>query len=204
MSTDLRNVPGLEHQNRLTQTRFWGGADRLTCVQVTQRNPQFNSDTSSSLFNHLQLTKAQARALAVELMLFAEDREVEDDECHYVMDDTVDQGLTVQHLGAILYITIRAKGLHMAYYTYTKDPIGVFVEKDTGNHFEYSVNDTGYFPDAPHKVWVGGEGVAGMWGWRYANVKKTVAYVCVDEDADSMPVIEKWKLKKNTEYILNR
>ena len=91
MSTDLRNVPGLEHQNRLTQTRFWGGADRLPCVQVTQRNPQFNSDdTSSSLFNHLQLTKAQARALAVELMLFAEDREVEDDECHYVMDDTLD------------------------------------------------------------------------------------------------------------------
>jgi hypothetical protein len=38
----------------------------------------------------LQLTKAQARALAVELMLFAEDREVEDDECHYVMDDTLD------------------------------------------------------------------------------------------------------------------
>ena len=24
----------------------------------------------------------------------------------------------------------------MAYYTYTKDPIGVFVEKDTGNYFE--------------------------------------------------------------------
>ena len=29
----------------------------------------------------------------------------------------------------------------MAYYTYTKDPIGVFVEKDTGNYFEYSDNN---------------------------------------------------------------
>ena len=91
----------------------------------------------------------------------------------------------------------------MGYYTYTKNPVGVFVEKEAGNSFEYSVNDTGFFPDAPHKVWVGGEGVAGMWGWRYANVKKTVAYVCVDEDADSMPVIEKWKLKKNTEYVIH-
>ena len=29
----------------------------------------------------------------------------------------------------------------MAYYTYTKDPIGVFVEKEHGNHFEYSHNE---------------------------------------------------------------
>lgn len=32
----------------------------------------------------------------------------------------------------------------MAYYTYTQKPIGVFVEKDTGNYFEYSVNDEPY------------------------------------------------------------
>ena len=78
MSTDLRNVPDCRAQNELTQTRFWGGADRLACVQVTQRNPQFNSDDGGSMFNHLQLTKHQAKMLATELMLFAEGREVEE------------------------------------------------------------------------------------------------------------------------------
>ena len=29
----------------------------------------------------------------------------------------------------------------MSYYTHTQSPIGRFVEKDTGNHFEYSIND---------------------------------------------------------------
>jgi len=67
MSTELRNVPDCTAQYELTQTRFWGGANRLTCVQVTDRKG-----------NHLQLTKHQARALAVELMLFAESREVEE------------------------------------------------------------------------------------------------------------------------------
>ena len=94
----------------------------------------------------------------------------------------------------------------MAYYTYTKDPIGCFVEKDTGNYFEYSVNDetyegapVGFALDYPHKVWVGGQGVAGMSGWRYANVKKTVTYIVTDEDENG-PVVEKWNLKKNREY----
>ena len=96
----------------------------------------------------------------------------------------------------------------MAYYTYTKDPIGCFVERDTGNYFEYSINDetyegapVGFALNYPHKVWVGGLGVAGMSGWRFAKVKKTVAYVIVDEDANG-PVMEKWQLKKNTEYTV--
>jgi len=48
----------------------------------------------------------------------------------------------------------------MAYYTYTQKPIGCFVERDTGNYFEYSVNDEpmNFGEDFPHKVWVGGEG----------------------------------------------
>ena len=65
MSTELRNVPGCQAQNELRQTRFWGGKNRMTCLQVTNRRGEF-----------LQLDKFQARALAVELMLFAEDREV--------------------------------------------------------------------------------------------------------------------------------
>lgn len=67
MSTELRNVPGCVAQNELRQTRFWGGKNRMTCVQVTNRRGEF-----------LQLDKFQARALAVELMLFAEGREVEE------------------------------------------------------------------------------------------------------------------------------
>ena len=67
MSTELRNVPGCQAQNELRQTRFWGGKNRMTCLQVTNRNGDY-----------LQLDKFQARALAVELMLFAEGREVEE------------------------------------------------------------------------------------------------------------------------------
>ena len=67
MSTELRNVPGCQAQNELRQTRFWGGKNRMTCLQVTNRKGDY-----------LQLDKFQARALAVELMLFAEGREVEE------------------------------------------------------------------------------------------------------------------------------
>jgi hypothetical protein len=61
----------------LTQTRFWGGKDRMTCLQVTQRKPKGEGKGASDFFNHLSLTKHQARQLAVELMLFAEGREVD-------------------------------------------------------------------------------------------------------------------------------
>ena len=81
MSTQLRNVPNCQAQNELTQTRFWGGKDRLTCLQVTQTKPKSERTAGAGVadfFNHLSLTKEQARNLAVELMLFAEDREVEE------------------------------------------------------------------------------------------------------------------------------
>ena len=78
MSTELRNVPDCEAQNELTQTRFWGGADRMTCIQVTQRKPKGEGKGASDFFNHLSLTRHQARMLATELMLFAEEREVEE------------------------------------------------------------------------------------------------------------------------------
>jgi hypothetical protein len=89
MSTDLRNVPDCVAQNELTQTRFWGGKDRMQCIQVTQRKPRGPStDISDQFFNSLQLTKHQARMLATELMLFAEGREVE--EMEEIEFDTVD------------------------------------------------------------------------------------------------------------------
>ena len=83
MSTQLRNVPNCQAQNELTQTRFWGGADRMTCLQVTQTKPKSERTAGAGVadfFNHLSLTKEQARNLAVELMLFAEGQEVEESE----------------------------------------------------------------------------------------------------------------------------
>mgnify|MGYP001595341788 CR=1 FL=1 len=86
MSTDLRNVPNLDSDRELTQTRFWGGEDRKQCLQVTQRKARgFEKPTTASgFFNHIDLTREQARQLAVELMLFAEGREVDEFE---EMDD---------------------------------------------------------------------------------------------------------------------
>ena len=100
----------------------------------------------------------------------------------------------------------------MAFYTYTKDPVGRFVEKDTGNYFEYSLNDDemvlappahgGRNMTFPHKVWVGGEGVCGMRGYRYAKVGKTVVHIITDEDEYGRAVVEKWNIKQNVEYTV--
>ena len=67
MATDLRAIPGTE----VTQTRFAGGKDRGTCIQLTD-----NSDPIA--FNNLQFTREQARMVAQELLLFANSMEVTD------------------------------------------------------------------------------------------------------------------------------
>jgi hypothetical protein len=67
----------------------------MTCIQVTQRKPKSDTDASgapharagSDFFNHVSLTKHQARMLAVELMLFAEGREVEEFESDMSEDE---------------------------------------------------------------------------------------------------------------------
>lgn len=89
----------------------------------------------------------------------------------------------------------------MAYFTYTKDPIGVFTEKSAGNYFEFSKNEESEFNGYPHKIWVGGKGVCGMSGWRYGQVQKTVAYIVVDEDEYGKPVTEKWQIKGKKDYV---
>ena len=93
MSTQLRNVPNCQAQNELTQTRFWGGADRMTCLQVTQVKPKSERTAGAGVtdfFNHLSLTKEQARMLSVELMLFAEGREVEEFESDFAEGEEYD------------------------------------------------------------------------------------------------------------------
>tara|TARA_B110000977_G_C10802265_1_gene386771 strand:- start:86 stop:346 length:261 start_codon:yes stop_codon:yes gene_type:complete len=75
--------------------------------------------------------------------------------------------------------------------------LGEFTEKEHNNYFQYSENpdDFEWCTEFPHIVWVGDHKT------RYANVKKTVAYVCVDEDEYGRPVVEKWLLKKNVQYV---
>ncbi len=80
MSTELRNVPDCTFQNELTQTRFWGGADRLTCIQVSQPKPRGiqKPTTADGFFNSLQLTRTQAHMYATELLLLPEGRQGKD------------------------------------------------------------------------------------------------------------------------------
>ena len=63
MSTELRSVPNTD----IMQTRFYGGKERGTCIQLT---PPWETQ------GHIQLTRSQARILANELMLFANKVEV--------------------------------------------------------------------------------------------------------------------------------
>ena len=51
----------------------------------------------------------------------------------------------------------------------------------------------------PHKVWVTNASSDDR-GYRYATVKKTVAYVVIDEDDNGEPVIEKWNIKGHRIY----
>lgn len=87
----------------------------------------------------------------------------------------------------------------MAYWTHAKDVIGMFDEREHGNGFEYSLNDLEVFdPEQfPHKIWVSN---LHNQGFRFANVKKTVAYVVVNEDDHGNPIVERWEIKNHREY----
>ena len=82
--------------------------------------------------------------------------------------------------------------------------LGSFREKDTDNLFEFSENRDSTEPWAqnlPHKIWVT-ESVPGIdSGFRYGIVKKTVAYLAVDEDELGNPVMEKWQIKQHRTYL---
>ena len=94
----------------------------------------------------------------------------------------------------------------MGYCPFDQDEnlVGCFVEKDFANYFEFSTNDDkipGFGSrQYPHKVWVNSGYVGGDQGYRYATVKKTVAYVAVDEDENGA-IIEKWNIKGHREYV---
>ena len=74
--------------------------------------------------------------------------------------------------------------------------IGQF-KNEFGHYFEFRISegnaplqgDYGLRHGFQHEVAVGDGSV------RFANVKKTVAYICIDEDDTGKPVVEKWKIK---------
>jgi len=68
MSTELRNV-GTD----MTQTRFWGGKERGTCVQITQRA---RAEDLPLKIGYIQLTREEAGKLSYELARFAAKEEV--------------------------------------------------------------------------------------------------------------------------------
>lgn len=94
----------------------------------------------------------------------------------------------------------------------TETYVGMFTERECGNYFEYSMADdlvlhpdmkTGRKTEYPHKVWV-----CEPWkhdcGWRRALVKKTVAYIVVDEADDGSAVIERWYIKDHIPYYIHK
>jgi len=68
MATDLKS-----HAKNVSLTRFFGGSDRGTCVQVTVNE-------GAGQFEHVALTRSQAAALAADLLDFAQGRETEERE----------------------------------------------------------------------------------------------------------------------------
>jgi ATP-dependent Clp protease adapter protein ClpS len=66
MATELRTIPTTE----ITQTRFFGGQDRGTMLQLTVH------DRGS--FQSISITREQAARVAQELLLFANGNEVPD------------------------------------------------------------------------------------------------------------------------------
>lgn len=81
--------------------------------------------------------------------------------------------------------------------------IGCFREKSEGNLFEFSHNldlSETWAYGFPHKIWVTTpvDGIDS--GYRYGIVKKTVAYLAVDEDEFGRPILQKWHIKQRREY----
>ena len=73
-----------------------------------------------------------------------------------------------------------------------------FTHKETDVIFVYEnitdENEIAWWANFPHRILMSGGEV------RYATVLKTVAHVCVGEDDYGNPVIEKWQIKKHSQW----
>ena len=73
MATELKSKA-----KNVTMTRFCGGKNKGSCVQVTQPRKDTNMievNVADKFFTSLQLTREQAADLATDLMAFAMKRE---------------------------------------------------------------------------------------------------------------------------------
>ena len=84
-----------------------------------------------------------------------------------------------------------------------KNVIGTFKHKGYDTSFDYVINspEDSWLPviNYPHRVWVQTNPINDQ-GWRYANVKKTVVDIVVDEDEYGQPIIEKWSIKNHLTF----
>lgn len=80
-------------------------------------------------------------------------------------------------------------------YRYNPENIGEFTEVDYGKNFTYrnTSNLWALQQGLQHEVDVGDS-------VRFANVKRTVAYIAIDEDAKGNAVLEKWQIKKHVVF----
>ena len=69
MSTELKSIlpAPAEENNVIAATRFFGGTNRGTCIQLTQKNNRTGN------FDNIQLTKAQALNAIERLAQFVND-----------------------------------------------------------------------------------------------------------------------------------
>ena len=73
MATDLKT-----NSEAFWLTRFFGGKDKGSCVQITTpREYKTPRSVAENYFDHISLTREQAKELSLELMLFANKREEE-------------------------------------------------------------------------------------------------------------------------------
>ena len=70
----------ISHARDVDLTRFSGGEARGTCIQISTPMCEDSKNTPDSAFRRdiIQLTKAQAAALAADLLDFAQNRETID------------------------------------------------------------------------------------------------------------------------------
>lgn len=82
MGTELRDVPNIDrkiHQKRGKYLRHTEGAD----IVISTVNPQYRRFENlaeanlQAMYQHLSLSRDEARSLAMELILFAENQEIE-------------------------------------------------------------------------------------------------------------------------------
>lgn len=75
MSTELKS----RNHGKVGLTRFWGGENRGSCIQITTaRDHNEEQGPADKFFNHVTMSRTEAVALAQDLLDFAGDTAVEE------------------------------------------------------------------------------------------------------------------------------